>query len=377
MNQSFELGDFLTPLDMSSLFGDVSFDKFQLGSFIDKNEDQLPDLNKADVIIVGIEEFRGGGYPAETASADAVRKQLYSLYQWQPEVGIADLGNIQKGKSLKDSRAALKMVLEELLSLGKRILILGGSHDLTLTQYQAYVSRKQVIEATVVDALIDLHEEEYAHSRRFLMEMLTGQPNYVKHYNHIGFQSYFVHPRMLETLDKLRFDCYRLGTAREELHNLEPVIRSSDLFSFDITALRSGDAPASRLSPNGFAGEEACALFKYAGMSNQLTSIGLYGFIPENDRDELTAIQAAEMIWYFIEGVGVSLNEANLDESTAFTEFHITIDDADTAFLKSKNTGRWWMKMPNKKIYPCAYEDYVTAGKGEIPERWLRVQERM
>src|SRR5699024_6621558 len=156
-----------------------------------------------------------------------------------------------KGKCLKDSRAALKMVMEESFELGKRILILGGSHDLTLTQYQAYVSRKQEIEATEVDALIDLHEEEYAHTRGCMMEILTGQTNYVKHYNHIGFQSYFVHPRMLETLDKLRFDCYRLGTAREELHNLEPVIRSSDLFSFDITALRSGDAPASRLSPNG------------------------------------------------------------------------------------------------------------------------------
>ena len=36
------------------------------------------------------------------------------------------------------------------------------------------------------------------------MEMLTGEPNMVRHYNHIGFQSYFVHPRMLETMDKLQ-----------------------------------------------------------------------------------------------------------------------------------------------------------------------------
>jgi len=48
------------------------------------------------------------------------------------------------------------------------------------------------------------------------MEMLTSEPNLVKHYNHIGFQSYFVHPRMLETMDKLRFDCFRLAWQRKK-----------------------------------------------------------------------------------------------------------------------------------------------------------------
>src|SRR5699024_4631642 len=151
----------------------------------------------------------------------------------------------------QDTQAALRMVLEELAVQGKTVFILGGSHDLTLMQYHSFVSKEQVIEATVVDALIDLHEEEYALSRHFLMEMLTEQPNFIRHFNHIGFQSYFVHPRLLETLDKLRFDCYRLGTAREKLEDMEPVIRSTDLFSFDMNAIRSADAPASRLSPNG------------------------------------------------------------------------------------------------------------------------------
>ena len=36
----------------------------------------------------------------------------------------------------------------------------------------------------------------------FLVELFTGMPNHLKHYNHIGFQSYFMHPQMLETIDK-------------------------------------------------------------------------------------------------------------------------------------------------------------------------------
>src|SRR5690625_2713048 len=221
MEQPLPLEDYLSPLSIYELFGDISFNKLQLGHMIDVYENRLPVLAEVDFVLLGVEEFRGGGYPMRSPSADAIRKQLYAMYHWQKEIRIADLGNIIKGKQLQDTQAALQMVLEELAVQGKTVFILGGSHDLTLMQYHSFVSKEQVIEATVVDALIDLHEEEYALSRHFLMEMLTEQPNFIRHFNHIGFQSYFVHPRLLETLDKLRFDCYRLGTAREKLEDME------------------------------------------------------------------------------------------------------------------------------------------------------------
>ena len=48
---------------------------------------------------------------------------------------------------------------------------------------------------------------------------------------------------------------------------MEPVIRNTQLFSFDISAIANAYAPANQLSPNGFNGEEACVLMRYAGMS--------------------------------------------------------------------------------------------------------------
>ena len=69
------------------------------------------------------------------------------------------------------------------------------------------------------------------------MDLLTGEPNFIRHYNHIAFQSYYVHPRMLETMDKLHFDCYRVGSVKENIDEMEPVIRNSNLFSFDISAI--------------------------------------------------------------------------------------------------------------------------------------------
>ena len=72
---------------------------------------------------------------------------------------------------------------------------------------------------------------------------------------------------MLETMDKLRFDCYRVGSVKENIDEMEPVIRNSNLFSFDISAIAHAYAPANTVSPNGFNGEEACVLMRYAGMS--------------------------------------------------------------------------------------------------------------
>ncbi|MEI9935444.1 MAG: arginase family protein [Ferruginibacter sp.] len=94
----------------------------------------------------------------------------------------------------------MKTVLSELLKLNKTVVILGGSHDITLAQYFAYKDLGKIIDTTCIDATIDLRPEHSMRSENFLLEMLTSEPNHVRHYNHIGFQSYYVHPRVLETL---------------------------------------------------------------------------------------------------------------------------------------------------------------------------------
>jgi len=301
---------------------------------------------------------------------------LYQLHYWHSDIKIADIGNIEPGATIADSYAAIKTVLIELLQLKKTVIILGGSHDVTLAQYYAYKEMGKIIEATCIDATIDLRGESALRNENFLLEMLTSEPNMVKHYNHVGFQSYLVHPRMLETMDKLRFDCYRVGRAKENLEEMEPVIRNTHLLSFDINAIKYSDAPSSRCSPNGFTGEEVCALSRYAGLSPLVSSFGIYGYEPAEDVNELTAKQIAQMLWYFIDGKNRSKQEASLLDRQYFNEFNTVFAEVDTVFLQSRKTGRWWMQLPNEKLIPCSHQDYITASRNEIPERWLRSQER-
>jgi formiminoglutamase len=369
--------DFLDPINLQDLSGEEEYKDGQIGKLIAAYDESFPDLIQADVILVGCKEERGARKGKNMYNApDHIREQLYRLFYWHTDVKLADVGNIIAGATLADTYAALKTVVTELTGIGKTVVILGGSHDLTLSQYSTYAARKKIIEVTCVDALIDLNIDSIHRSDNFLMELLTDEPNYIRHYNHIGFQSYYVHPNMLETMDKLRFDCFRVGTVKENIEEMEPVIRNSNLFSFDISAIANGYAPASQVSPNGLTGEEACCLMRYAGLSPNVNTIGVYGYTPERDKEHLTAKQISHMIWYLLDGKSKGKREAALNERDSFVEYHTAFAEVETTFLQSKKTNRWWMQLPDQKYIACSYKDYLLASSNEIPERWLRAQER-
>ena len=356
-----------------------TYQPLQLGANINCATSKYFDWADADMVIVGCGERRGSNADSSYSnSPNVIREELYKMYYWHTAIKIADAGNIREGATIDDTRAALLAVLQEIHNAGKIAIVIGGSHDLTLQQYEVFKKAEKMATISVADMLIDLDEAEETNAASFLMDMLTGTPNFTTHYNHIAFKSYYAHPRMLETLDKLRFDFFRLGKVREQIEDMEPVLRTSDLFSFDMSAVRYCDAPANvNGSPNGLAGEEACLLTRYAGMSDRLTTVGIYGYNEADDVHNMTAKLISQMIWYFVDGYLVRKTEAKLTERDEFIVFNVAFTDNDTVFLKSKRTNRWWMKLPDNSFVPCSYNDYLVASNDEIPERWLREQERL
>ena len=57
-----------------------------------------------------------------------------------------------------------------------------------------------------------------------------------------------------------------------------------------------------KFSPNGFDGKEICAISRYAGISNKVSSFGIFEYKSSNE-DEVTEMLISQIIWYFIEGV--------------------------------------------------------------------------
>jgi arginase family enzyme len=363
--------DFLVPVDFGVLNEDEDYKEGQIGY----NLIQDNDVETANLVLVGCDEYRGQGIKAPQGGAEAIRRQFFRLYHWHNDIRIADVGNVMVGEKLHDSYAALQAVVEDLLKIGKKVLVLGGSHDNSLAIYRAFAAKKMLIEATVIDALVDIDRDARLAADNFLLEMLTSEPNFVKQFNLLGFQSYFNAPNLLEAIDKLRFDCVRVGRVQERMEDTEPIIRGSHMLSFDIKSMANAYAPVNTLSPNGFTGQELCKLMQYAGMSSTMEIAHIAGF-GKDDALALTSMQMAHLCWYFMDGIHKMLHEATLEDRTGFNEFHTLCAEVDTLFLQSRYTGRWWMQMPDKTFAPCSYNDYLMASHNDLPERWLRLQER-
>jgi formiminoglutamase len=167
------------------------------------------------------------------------------------------------------------------------------------------------------------------------------------------------------------------------MQEIEPAIRNADLLSFDVTAIRSADAPGNFLAqPFGLTGEEACQICWYAGLNEKLSSVGFYEYNPTyDDTHKKTASVVATMIWYFIEGYYHRKHEQNF-KGNDFLKYSVSmpVEPEVITFYKSKMSERWWMEVPypggrekyaRNSIVPCSYNDYQTAVKGDVPERYI------
>jgi formiminoglutamase len=378
-------------MDISIFFESLSvhrnnYGESTLGSLTDFHTEGLfPDLNKSGIAIIGVKEDRKSvGNTGCSKAPDAIRDYLYKLFVPKSDMKIYDLGNINQGFEITDTYYALSTVVSELIKKDIVPVVLGGGQDLTYAVYLAYGKLEQTVNLVSIDNSIELLTgQEDVTSVNFLEKIIQHQPNYLFNFSNIGYQTYFVKQSILELMSNLYFDSYRLGMLRGKIEESEPVIRNADMVSFDISAIRFADAPGCKnASPNGFNGEEACQMARYAGMSDKLTSFGLFEVNPQFDINGQTAHLAAQMVWYFIEGYYNRKKETPAEIQTNFLKYRVAIKDNkyEIIFYKSNKSDRWWMDVPYPDIkktkyirhhlVPCSYEDYLVACNDEMPDRW-------
>ncbi len=390
------LSDFFSPIDFDKLSPSSGSYTSHLGAKIDCFTDRFPSLepNSYDLALIGVLDDRGALNNQGCAlGPDYVRERLYQLNEGNYTSRIVDLGNIKAGKNLSDTYVALKMVVTELAKLNIVPIILGGGQDLTYAQYMAYEGLEQKVDLLAVDSHFDLDESAEntieTNSQAYLQKILLHQPNYLFNFTNLGYQTYFVNQDSVKALDKLFFDAHRLGEFSGNMQAAEPLIRNASMLSFDVSAIRSSDACANaNASPNGFYGEEACQICRYAGMNDKLSSIGFYEFNPAFDQNGQTALLVAQMVWYFVDGYYQRKKDIPLQPKSQYLIYRTSLkeDGHELLFVKSKKTDRWWMQVAypstsskNERYHlvPCSYDDYQLAVNGEMPNLWWRTQQKL
>jgi arginase family enzyme len=366
------------------LMGDV------VKAYIQPND--FPSLEHADLAIIGVGEDRNSFFNNGCGLApDSIRKEFYKLFQGNFKLKLVDLGNILNGHSIEDTYFALTTILTDLLERNIVPIILGGGQDLTFAQYKAYEKLGRIINIAAVDAQFDIGTSgEKLGSRSYMSHIILQQPNYLFNYTNIGFQTYYVDQHAITLMKNLYFDTYRLGMVRANMEEVEPMVRNADMISVDIGGIRASDAPGNaNASPNGFYGEEICQIMRYAGLSDKLTSIGIYELNPRLDRQAVTAQLASQMIWYFIDGFYSRKGDFPPDKKNDLIKYIVTMKDFkdEVVFYQSHKSERWWMEVPIRAkhreryerhhLVPCSYQDYQIACQNALPDRWWQTYQKL
>ncbi len=342
---------------------------------------------KYKIALLGVPEGRNSPNTGSAKGPDAVRSQLYKLAKIPGRSKIIDLGNMKQGVTFNDTIAGLTDVLTLLLQENIFPVIIGGSSAL-VTAIDGALSKQQVkYTLTAVDPRIDYsNERKLPDSFNYLNSIINNHKSTFHHYINVGYQTYLNDQQVINRFLKRQSELVRIGDVRQAIYLTEPLFRDSDVAVFDISAVRQSDAPGTiSPSPNGFYGEEICLLSRYAGISDNLKMFGLFDVNPEFDIRFQTAGLAAQILWFFLEGFSQKQYESpylSSSNSGRFIKYHVRITDLeeDLIFVKSNLTDRWWMELStgsDENIYvACSHEDYLRANRNEVPDRWVKAEER-
>lgn len=346
-----------------------------------------------DIALIGVMEQRGHkGNDGCGSAPNRIREQLYGLYhRFGEKTRILDLGNVLAGDTYKDTYFALTSVITELVKKEVIPVIIGGSHDLTYANYQAYENLEQVVNLVSIDRTIDLGViEEDITEANYINHIIMHQPNFLFNFSSVGYQSYYVENEIDAMMERMHFDAYRLGAVRQNIEEMEAIVRNADILSFDVNAIKGSEFSGyAKPNPNGFLSDEICRISRYAGLSDKLSSFGIYNYNPVYDTSKNGAMLLSQMIWYFIEGFRERKGDYPVASKSKYKKYHVAIEknkEHELIFYKS-DSGRWWMEVPHPsdfnsrfvrhQMVPCSYSDYEAALSGDVPDRWYQTFQKL
>ncbi len=337
---------------------------------------EFPDWKKADIALL---RLCGSGKTTE----NNIRQAFYVLKEFSSTVNIVDLGDLLARETFRKNCNRLASVCDILIKHRTTPILIAPEHSLDYGQFLAYKKMGRKITFLNIDAMLDATKRNKKMQETHIGKIFSHYPEVLKSYYHLAHQRYLCSDADWQHAKYVHCRKKSVGQIRNNHIEVEPDIRAADMLSFDLSSIKAADLSATaHRRPFGLTGEEACHLCLYAGASNQLTSAGFYGYLPEIDKDMRSAMVVATMIWYFVEGFCNRKQEYNF-QTDYYMKYIVEVakHNEQIIFYKSKITDRWWVEIDDKNIVneqwcnhknfvPCSYNDYLLACKGVLPERW-------
>ena len=357
----FEIIDYVNKLDNN-----------QLGSKLKINgRDNLNSFESLDIVIFSVNEYRFNSAIQKSFNANKdFRKKLYSLYYGNWDLNIYDFGDLENGNLVSDTQFALSKILEFFSKNKILVITIGGSQNLLFDIYSSLKVTLQKINLVSVDNKIDFSNN----NESFLHKIIMDENNKLANFSNIGYQKHLTSVPENKLLDKMCFESINLGKIKSNVAEAEPVLRDSDIVSFNINSVKAGELNNAHQYPNGLSSYELCSLSRFSGLSSRVNIVSYF----ENWDLSIMNSLLAESTWYVIDGYATRINENPLNDSNDFIYYHIELDNYKFKFYRSKLSDRWWVEFLNdeiisieKDIISCTFDDYNNCKNSVIPERIL------
>lgn len=362
-----------------------------IGSKSDIHFKEFPDWESSDIVLLSINEKRGDlDFQQGDFDHHSIRERFYS-FKWDGNTKIADLGILQAGAEIRDTYLALKEITCSVQKKQKFLIVIGGTQDLTYANYLGYEELEQTVNLTCIDRCFDvvIEQEDDISKDNFINHLLLHHPSILFNFSILGFQKYYVGSNQFRFFDDLYFDYLRLGELNGSIEKAEPILRNSDILSIDLSSFRNADFKSSIGSgPNGFFANEMCQLMKYAGISDKLSSVGIYnqslGELNSNDSELI-----AQLLFFLLDGFSLRKHDFPAGSKKDHIKYSVFHEDFDhnLVFHKSPKSDRWWLEVPyppskdfkfeRHHLVPCDYNDYQIAQKGVIPDLWWKTYRKL
>jgi len=360
-------------------------DKSYLGASVSFVDDDIS-IQGFDFCILCVNDCRGANSDESYIDFESVKTQLYRLFNGNWQVSILDLGLIEAGDNKTDTYYAVQSITRQILEQNSIPILLCGSQDLLYAQYRAYDGHKYMVNLTNIDAKFDLGDSNSEmHNQSFLSHMVVNKPYNLFNYANIGYQTFLNTQEEINLLEKMFFEAYRLGEISGNIKSIEPTLRDTDIVAIDITSIQNQSLAQDNLYPNGLSNREICAISRYAGISDKVSSFGVYEL--QNLKSNTSKQLLAQVIWYFIEGVNLRLNEKADINNPNFNKYQVPVGNETLVFYESRLSGRWWIeissnfnlvnnKLKQHALLPCDKKNYISACNQTLPVRWIKARKK-
>ena len=370
------IAEYLSPISKEIIDFKNRLSPLTIGRTISVFDSDKPDLKDIDIAIIGLNESRNSiEKNKKYLDVNSFREEFYSLFFGDWKVNIMDMGDVLNGETHLDTYFAVKSINATLIDKNIISFFIGGSQDLTFAIYQSYYFKEKYVNLTSIDNKFDFgHIKKDFDSSSYMSKIIMDEKNKLSHYCNIGFQTFLNSQEELDLLEKFHFESYRLGELNKKIDLVEPCLRFTDLLSIDFRSIKASELDFIHNYPNGFESSQICSISRYAGMSNRISSMGIF----EVFNNIISSTLLAQTVWYFVEGYCLRIKEDPKSKNFKGKCFHVSLGNQELKFYNSDLSQKWWCELTyesNKVVdfalIPCNYDDYLSACNDNISDKLL------